>query len=94
MDREGAKDVGIRERWMASPVSETRGGCGLSATCDRDGVSEADGGLVLGPAPSEGISARFGFPHVGKVLQGAPMGKYVEKAQSDLVSATSNQRKR
>ena len=53
--------------------------------CDSDSVAEADGSLmfpeVLRPAPCEGISARLIIPHVGKVLDGAPVGKDVEEAQ-------------
>ena len=37
--------------------------------------------VVLRPATCESIFASFGFPHVGKVLEGAPMGKYIEGAQ-------------
>ena len=81
----GAEDVCIRKRRVSSPLSETRWVREVSAACDRDDVAEAHGGLmlpvVLRPAPGEGISAWFSFPHVGKVLQGAPMGKYVEEAQ-------------
>ena len=57
----------------------------VSATCDGDSVAETDGSLVLPeilrPAPGEGISARLIVPHVGKVLQGAPVGKDVEEAE-------------
>ena len=64
----------------------------VSATCDSDGVAEADGSLmfpeVLRPAPGEGISARLGVPHVGKVLQGAPVGNDVEEAQELPVNPT------
>jgi hypothetical protein len=78
---------------VASPLSETRGVREMSAASDRDGVGEADGGLmlplVLGPEPRANISAGFGFPHVGKVLEGAPMGKYVEEAQELPVNLTS-----
>ena len=60
----------------------------VSATCDSDGVAEADGSRmlpeVLRPAPGEGISARLVVPHVGKGLQGAPVGKDVEEAQQEL----------
>ena len=38
----GAEDVGIRDRRMASPLSETRGLREVSAACDRDGVDQAD----------------------------------------------------
>ena len=80
----GAEDVGIRKRRVASRLSETRGVRKVSA-CDRDGVAQADGGLmlpvVLRPSPGESISVLFGFPHVGKVLEGAPMVKDVEEAQ-------------
>ena len=57
----------------------------MSAACDSDCVAEAYGSLMspegLRPAPGEGISAKLGFPHVGKVLQSAPVGKDVEEAQ-------------
>ena len=76
----------------SSPRSETRGMREVSATCDSDGVAEADGSLmfpeVLRPAPGEGISARLGVPHVGKVLQGAPVGNDVEEAQELPVNPT------
>ena len=42
---------------------------------------------VLGPAPGEVISAILILPHVGKVLQGAPVGKDVEEAQELPVNA-------
>ena len=81
----GAKDVGIRNMRVVSPLSETRGVREVSAAGDSDGVGEADGcpmsPVVLRPAPGEGISARLGFPQVVKVLQGAPVGKDVEEAQ-------------
>ena len=80
-----AKDVGIsnlRGARCTSPLSRARG---VSATCDNDGSPEADGSLmfpeVLRPAPGEGISERLIVPHVGKLLQGAPVGKDVEEAQ-------------
>ena len=54
-------------------------------TCDSDNVAEADGSLmfpeVLRPAQGEGVIAGLIVPHVGKVLQGAPVGKDVEEAQ-------------
>jgi hypothetical protein len=57
----------------------------VSTAGDSDGVAEANGSLispvVLRPAPGEGISARLCFPHIGKVLQGAPVGKDVEETQ-------------
>ena len=60
----GAEDVSIRKRRVVSRLSETRGVRKVSAACDRDGVAEADGGLmlpgVLRPAPGESIG--FGFP--------------------------------
>ena len=42
----GAEDVGIKRR-VASRLSETRGVHKVSAVCDRDGVAEAYGGLML-----------------------------------------------
>ena len=64
----------------------------MSEAVDIDGVDEVDGSLmlhmVLRPAPGEGISARLGFPCVGKVLQGAPVGKDVEEAQEFSVNPT------
>ena len=67
------------------PPARTRGVREVSATCDSDSVAEADCSLmfpeVLRPAPREGISAGLIFPHVGKVLQGAPVAKDVEEAQ-------------
>ena len=55
-----------------SSLSETRGVREVSAAGNRDGVGEADGSLmspeVLRRAPGEGISARLGFPHIGKVV--------------------------
>ena len=75
-----AKDVGIsipRGARCTSPLSRARGVREVSATCDNDGVPEADGSLmfpeVLIPAPGEGISARLIVPHVGKLLQGVPV---------------------
>ena len=69
----------------------TRGVREVSATCDSDSVAEADGSLmfpeVLRPAPGEGISAGLVIPHVGKVLQGAPVVKDVEEAQELPVNA-------
>ena len=63
----------------------------VSATCDSDGVAEADGSLmfpeVLRPAPGEGISAGLVIPHVSEVLQGASVGKDVEEAQELPVNA-------
>ena len=57
----------------------------MSAVSDSHGVAEADGSLMspkaLRPAPGKGISDRLGFPHIGKVLQGAPVGKDAEEAQ-------------
>ena len=57
----------------------------VSAAYDCEGVADADGDLmlpvVLRPAPGECISAMFGFPHVGKVLLRAPVGKDVEETQ-------------
>ena len=77
----GGKDVGIsNRRWVryTSPLSRARGVRVVIVTCDSDGVAEADGSLmlpeVLRPAPSEGISARIIIFHVGKALQGAPVG--------------------
>ena len=59
---------------------------------DKDGVAKADGNLmstvVLRLVPGEGISARLVFPHVGNVLQGAPVGKAVEEAQKLPVNPT------
>ena len=79
----GAEDVGIRKRRLVSGLAETGEVRKVSAACDRDGVAKADGMLmspvVLRLAPGESISALFGFLHVGKVLQGAPMGTYVEE---------------
>ena len=50
----------------------------VSAACNHDGIAEAYGGHMLPvafrPAPGESIIARFGFPHVSKVLEGAQMG--------------------
>ena len=64
-----AKDVGISNSSMArctSPLSRARGVREVSATCDSDGVAEADGSLmfpeVLRPASGEGISARLAPP--------------------------------
>ena len=62
-----------------SPLSRTRGVREKSATRDSHRVAEADGSLmfpeVLRPAPSECIRARLMIPDVGKVLEGAPLGK-------------------
>jgi hypothetical protein len=65
----GGKDVGISNRRGArcmSPLSRARGVREVSATCDSNGIAEADGGLmfpeVLRPAPGEGISARLIVP--------------------------------
>ena len=70
---------------MHEPTGEDEGVREVSVTCDSDSVAEADGSLmfpeVLRPAPCEGISARLIIPHVGKVLEGAPVGKDVEEAQ-------------
>ena len=69
-----------------------RGGCArgvreVSATCDSDGIAEADGSLmfpeVLRLAPGVGISARLIVPHVGNVLQGAPVGKWLMPREED-----------
>jgi hypothetical protein len=74
-----------------SPLARTRGVREVSATCYCDSVAKADGSLVfpevLRPAPGEGISAWLVVPHVGKVLQGAPVGKDVEEAQELPVNA-------
>ena len=65
--------------------TRTRGVREVSVTCDSDSVAEADGSRmfpeVLGPAPCEGIIASLIIPHVGKVLDRAPVGKDVEEAQ-------------
>ena len=65
----GGKDVGISNRRGArctSPLSRARGVRKVSATCNSDGLAEADGSLmfseVLRPAPGEGISARLIVP--------------------------------
>ena len=75
-----AKDVGIRPlkgSRCVCPLSRARGLRKVIATCNRDGIAE-HGSLmfpeVLRQAPGEGISARLIVPHVGKVLQSAPMG--------------------
>ena len=64
----GAKDVGISNSRVVSPLSGTRGVRKLSAAGDGDGIGEADGGLmlpvVLRPAPGDGISALLGIPQV------------------------------
>ena len=72
----GGKDVGIDSRRGArctSPLARARGVREVKATCNSDGVAEADGSLmfpeVLRPAPGEVISARLFVPHVGKVLR-------------------------
>ena len=87
----GGKDFGIGSRrgeTCTSPLARTRGLREVSATSDSDSVAQADGRLmfpeVLRPAPGEGVSARLIVPHVGKVLQGAPVGKDVEEAQELL----------
>ena len=81
MDGRGVKDVGISNRRGA----RARGVREVSATCDSNGVAEADGSImspeVLRPAQGESISARLGVPHIGKVLQSAPVGKDTEEAQ-------------
>ena len=55
-------------------------------TGDSCGVDKADGSLmptmVFRLEPGEGISARLGFPHVGKVLPGDQVGRGVEKTAS------------
>ena len=86
--RTGAKGQSSRE-----PTFGDEGGVRkMIASCDRDGIAEAHSRLmlplVLSPMPGEGISAGFGFPHVSKVLQGAPMGKDVEKPQELPVNST------
>jgi hypothetical protein len=57
----------------------------VSATCDSDSVAEDEGSLmfpeVLRQVTGEGINAGLVVTHVGKVLQGAPVGKDVEEAQ-------------
>ena len=85
MKGRGGKDVGIASRRgmrATSPMARTGGVREVSTTRDGDRVAEADGSLmfpeVLRPAPDEGISAGLVAPHVGKVLQGAPVGKDVE----------------
>ena len=85
----GGENVGISNRRGArcmSPLARTRGVREVSATCDSDGIAEADSSLmfpeVLTPAPGEGITARLIVPHVGKVLQGAPVGKDVEECST------------
>ena len=74
-----------------SPLARTRGVREVIATCDSDSVAEADGSLmfpeVLRPAPGEGISACLIVPHVGKVLQGAPVGKGHSARHSGAVLA-------
>jgi hypothetical protein len=91
----GAKDVGIgnlRGARCTSPLSETRGVREVSAMCDSDGVAEADGSLMLQEmlrsVPCEGICACLGVPHVGKVLQRAPVCKDVEEATELPVNPT------
>ena len=81
MKRRGGKDVSIANRRGTrdtSPLARTRGVREVSATRDGDRIAEADGSLmfpeVLRPAPGEGISAGLVVPHVGKELQGAPLG--------------------
>ena len=78
----GGKDVGIGSRRgekCTSPLARARRVREVSATCDSDRVAEADGRLMFPevprPAPGEGVSAGLIVPHVGKVLQGAPVGK-------------------
>ena len=75
-----------------SALVRTRGVREVSAAGDSDGVAESDGSLmspeVLRPAPGKGIIARLIVPHIGKVLQGAPMGKDVEEAQEHPVNPT------
>ena len=57
----GAKDVGMSDRrgTRCTSLLKARGVREVSATCDRDGVAEADGSLmfpeVLRPAPGEGV---------------------------------------
>ena len=63
----------------------------VSAACNSDGIAEADGRLmfpeVLRPAPGVGISARLIVPHVGNVLQGAPVGKWLMNREEDAAVA-------
>ena len=75
----GAKDVGISNRRGA----RARGVREVSATCDSNGVAEADGSLMyreaLRPAPVQGIiSARLVVPHGGASCQvfSAPMSLF------------------
>ena len=42
----GAKDVGISNWRVSSPLSETRGVREVSSAGDSDGVAEADGSLM------------------------------------------------
>ena len=85
----GGEDVGISNRRGARCMSllvRTRGVREVSATCDSDSVAEADGSLmfpeVLRPETGEVVSARLIVPHVGKVLQGAPVGKDVDSEEA------------
>ena len=81
----GAKDVGISNSRVVSPLSRTGEVCEVSAAGDGDSSREADGGLmlpvVLRLAPGEGIRAGLSSPQVGKVPLGAPVCKDVEEAQ-------------
>ena len=71
--RIGAKIVGISNRTGVRPVSRLMGVHEMTATCDSDGVAEADSSLmfpaILRPAPGKASVV----PHVGKVLQWARM---------------------
>ena len=90
----GAVDVGI-SNWRGArctrPLLRAWGVREVIAMCDSDSVAEADGSLmfpeVLRLSPGEGISAGLVVPHVGKVLQGALVGKDVEEAQELPVNA-------
>ena len=60
----------------------------VSAECDRDVDGRLMLPVVLRPSPGESISAWFGFPRVGKMLEGVPMGKDVEEEQELAVNPT------
>ena len=85
MSKGGEGGKGCRHKQLEGGVPGTSGVREVSVTCDSDGVAEADDSLifpeVLRPAPGESIGASLIVPHVGKVLQGAPVGKDVEEAQ-------------
>ena len=88
MKGRGGKDVRIASRRgmrATSPLARTGGVREVRTTRDGNRIAEADGSLmfpeVLRPAPGEGIRARLMIPHVGKVLDRAPVSEDVEEAQ-------------